>query len=349
MRISINQDFSSIHINLLKWFKNNKRELTFREDRNPYKVWVSEVMLQQTRVSYMLPIFINFVHKFPTVFDLAKAKEQEVLTYWKGLGYYNRAINLHKGSKYIVQKFSGNFPTTLDEILAIPGIGPYTARAILSIGFNLRFAVLDGNVKRVLSRYFLIKGNIDLNSTQNQLQEYADIFLNPYYPSEHNEALMELGAVVCIHKNPRCFFCPLFLTCRSMKEGLQSILPITSSKQKKIEAELIFCFFKKDGKILLVRDKNRPFFKRVYSLPFIYKDRNKKILPTYLLNYKLNYLNKTHKHNITKYNLILKVAFCENSFDLIQTKDFDFLFVDEDKWEDMFPSSITKKIIKILN
>ena len=177
-------------------------------------------MLQQTRISYMMPIFNRFIHRFPTIFDLAKAREQDILTYWKGLGYYNRALNLHKGSKYIVQNFAEKFPNTLNQILKVPGIGPYTARAILSIGFDLSFAVLDGNVKRVLSRFFLVKDDINLNSTHNKLQDYADIFLNHNYPSEHNEAVMELGATICSQKKPRCFSLSSFFKLSSYKKRL---------------------------------------------------------------------------------------------------------------------------------
>ena len=333
---------------LLDWFKHNKRILIFRQNRNAYKIWISEVMLQQTRVSYMVPIFKTFIEKFPTIFSLANSRKEEVLKYWKGLGYYNRAINLHKGANYLIKNFEGKFPKELSEILKVPGIGDYTARAILSIAFNLPFAVLDGNVKRVLSRYFMIEDDINLVSTHKKLQKYADNFLNIDYPSLHNEAVMELGATICFQP-PYCLLCPLQNSCKSYQSGKQNELPKKLVKTKKIKANLTFIFIKKKEKVLLINDKKSLFFKKIPFLPFIYKDSKKTVIPDYLKNIEYEILTNKIKHSITKYDLTLEVAFYKDLFEIEKIAYLKPFFVEIQELENFFVSSITKKILKILN
>ncbi|MCX7999246.1 MAG: A/G-specific adenine glycosylase, partial [Leptospiraceae bacterium] len=186
-----------IHQKLLEWFQKHHRKLRFRETKNPYHIWVSEVMLQQTRVNTMLVSYGKFIERFPNVVTLANSNLETVLTYWKGLGYYSRAENLHKGAKYILENFQGNIPEDIQKLLQVPGIGTYTANAILSIAYNKPFAVLDGNVKRELSRIFLFSDDITKSKSIKYLQSLADVFLNKENPSDHNQALMELGALVC--------------------------------------------------------------------------------------------------------------------------------------------------------
>jgi A/G-specific adenine glycosylase len=253
---------------LLQWFYKNQRKLPFRENKDPYKIWISEVMLQQTRVSAMLPSYEKFISRFPDILSLAESKEEEVIQYWKGLGYYSRAINLRKGAVYLKGHFNGKFPAGLEEALSIPGVGPYTARAVLSIAYNKQVAVLDGNVKRVLARYFLFQDNISIPSSHKALQELADCFLNKENPGNHNQAMMELGAMICI-QNPTCMICPIQTKCLAFESGMQNELPIIRKEKQKQQIKLKFYFLEYNKQILIVKYKTRRFFKTIFTLPYL--------------------------------------------------------------------------------
>lgn len=200
---------------LLIWYVENKRNLPWRQTKNPYSVWLSEVILQQTRVAQGLPYYNLFLSKFPTVTDLANANEDEVLKTWQGLGYYSRARNLHKAAKVVVDKYNKTFPSSYNELLKLPGVGPYTASAIASICFDEPSAVVDGNVYRVLSRYFDI--DIPINKPQGikYFQKLAQSLIDENEPGEYNQALMEFGALQCKPKQPLCSVCPLEDSCKS--------------------------------------------------------------------------------------------------------------------------------------
>ncbi len=343
---------------LRNWYLKNKRDLPFRKNKNPYQIWVSEIMLQQTRMQSMLPIYIRFITRFPDLKSLALASEDEVISEWRGLGYYSRAINLKKSASEILEKYNGEFPKDLDEILKIKGIGPYTARAILSIAFNLPYAVLDGNVKRVLSRYFKFEKNISEPKNHNELQELADSFLNKNFSSDHNQALMELGSLVCI-ENPICMYCPLNETCIAYQENLTNRLPISVRLKKDIPIDLVFFIIEENKKILLTKTKNRRFFKTIFSLPYLIFGKD---LPkTYLDKSKLGMLlknlnldkNNFGKHSIThhKINLIYSNYKLDKNNKTEFISELDNL---ESKWiniselEKEFPSSISKKILKVI-
>src|SRR5208282_1601319 len=205
---------------LLGWFRAHRRELPWRASRNPYRVWVAEVMLQQTRIAAVLPYYDRFLKKFPSVEALAHGREHEVLKLWSGLGYYSRARNLHRAAKEIVARHGGAFPREIDEALALPGIGGYTAAAVLSIAYDVPLAVLDGNVARVLARLRAIRGDLRAPRTWRQLQQTADDLLAHESPGDWNQALMELGEVVCTPQSPRCDACPVARSCRARIEGL---------------------------------------------------------------------------------------------------------------------------------
>jgi A/G-specific adenine glycosylase len=255
--------------NLLDWYLSNKRELVFRKTKDPYKIWVSEVMLQQTRINHMLPKFENFITRFTTILSLADSTEEEVLEYWQGLGYYSRALNLRKAAIHIKEKFNSIFPSDIKEVLKLPGIGAYTARAVLSIAFNQAYAVLDGNVKRVLSRYFLFKENISLPKSHSKLQELADEFLNPENPSDHNQAMMELGSLICTPIKPDCKICPLNKNCLALSKDCTEVLPIQAKDKKQIEISILFFLFELDDKLVFYKSSERRFFKKISTLPFI--------------------------------------------------------------------------------
>ncbi|MEX0770212.1 MAG: A/G-specific adenine glycosylase [Balneolaceae bacterium] len=189
---------------LLDWYDRNHRDLPWRKSGSPYSIWVSEIMLQQTRVDTVIPYFHRFLEAFPTIKKLAKADRQEVLKLWEGLGYYSRARNLHKAAQTVVREYQGKLPETYQEIRKLKGVGPYTAAALLSIVYGQPYAVVDGNVSRVLTRFYGIETDIRARQTQNQIQELADDILSEKRPGDFNQAMMELGATVCTPANPDC-------------------------------------------------------------------------------------------------------------------------------------------------
>ena len=224
LKISTNSDFETLTAKekLLVWFRRNKRDLPFRRMKDPYRIWVSEVMLQQTRMDSMLPLYAKFIKRFPNIKSLSNATDEDALYFWRGLGYYSRALNLKKGAKFVMEFFDGEIPRDLESLLKIPGVGAYTARAISSIAFGEKRAVLDGNVKRVIARIYQFEKPINSSSSLKDLQNLADSFLSEDFPGDHNEALMELGAMICA-KKPVCEICPLNDICLSKKHSKENI------------------------------------------------------------------------------------------------------------------------------
>lgn len=214
---------------LLNWYRQNRRELPWRRNRDPYAIWISEVMLQQTTVVAVIPYYEKFMTRFPKVKDLASASEAQVLEMWAGLGYYSRARNLHNAAKIIAKN---GFPKTAAELIELPGFGPYTANAVASLAFNEKVGVLDGNVIRVLSRVYGLKLNWWLPKERAQLQKLSDEMAQTEFNSEINQGLMELGATVCTPKKPLCLMCPWKKSCTALKKDLISELPLSKPKAK---------------------------------------------------------------------------------------------------------------------
>ncbi len=219
---------------LIHWYSREKRILPWRESRNPYSVWLSEIILQQTRVAQGTPYFNNFIKKFPTIRDLANASEQEVLKLWEGLGYYSRARNLLAAARQVSDEYGGNFPSTYKELLKLKGIGPYTAAAIASICFDERVPVIDGNVFRLIARIFGITADISQAPSRKEFEVAAQKILPIEAPGDFNQAMMEFGALVCKPFNPDCQRCELSSFCYAFKENAQHLLPV---KRKKIKAQ----------------------------------------------------------------------------------------------------------------
>lgn len=226
------QSAHPISTKLISWYKKNQRDLPWRKTRDPYNIWLSEIMLQQTQVAQGLSYYLKFTETFPTIKDLAKAPEDKVMRLWQGLGYYSRARNLHTTAKVVATKYKGVFPNTYDEIKALKGIGDYTAAAIASIAYDLPYAVVDGNVYRVLSRLFNLATPINSTQGKKEFQLLADELLNHKQAALHNSALMEFGALVCRPQNPQCEACALQAHCLGFKNNTVSSLPV---KEKKIK------------------------------------------------------------------------------------------------------------------
>jgi A/G-specific adenine glycosylase len=221
---------------LLSWFHEFQRDLPWRRTRDPYRIWLSEIMLQQTRVAAVIPYYERFLARFPDVRALAEAPQEEVLRLWSGLGYYSRARNLQKAAQEIVAIHRGKFPRDLDRALALPGIGNYTSAAILSIAFGKKHAVLDGNVARVIARLGVIRGDLRETNRWRNLQENANHLLDPESPGEWNQAMMELGATLCSPRAPQCLLCPVAQFCRARQLGLADHLP--EKRKKRITEEV---------------------------------------------------------------------------------------------------------------
>ena len=203
------RELARLRKRLLAWFRQFQRDLPWRRDTNPYRVWLSEIMLQQTRVTAVIPYFERFLGRFPDARALAEAPQDEVLRLWSGLGYYSRARNLQRAAQEIVAKHDGKFPSNLEDALALPGIGAYTAAAILSIAYGEELAVLDGNVARVLARLGAIRGDLREQKRWQALQGTADTLLDRSSPGDWNQAMMELGATICTPRSPQCLLCPV--------------------------------------------------------------------------------------------------------------------------------------------
>ena len=217
---------------LLQWYASNSRDLPWRLSRDPYAIWLSEIILQQTRIEQGTAYFFRFLSAFPHVDDLANAHEDEVLRLWQGLGYYSRARNLHKAAKIIQSDFQGSFPASYSDLLGLPGVGPYTAAAIASIAFDLPYAVVDGNVYRLLSRYFGIDTPIDSTAGIKQFAQLAQDLLPIGFAADYNQAMMDFGSLVCKPKNPTCEICPLVLDCVAKTNDRTAQLPTKQGKTK---------------------------------------------------------------------------------------------------------------------
>jgi len=217
---------------LIHWYSINKRDLPWRETKNPYYIWLSEIILQQTQVKQGLPYYEAFVKQYPSVFDLANASEEAVLKLWQGLGYYSRARNLHATAKHIAFNLNGKFPNNYKDLLTLKGVGDYTASAISSIAFNEVAAVVDGNVYRVLSRYFGIKTPINSTTGIKEFKSLASSLIDKKQPATFNQAIMEFGARQCKPKNPDCTTCPINRGCAALQKKLTDTLPVKLKKTK---------------------------------------------------------------------------------------------------------------------
>jgi len=255
---------------LTAWYRQNCRSLPWRENKDPYSIWVSEIILQQTRVDQGTPYFLKFIKTFPNVRSLAKASEEKILRLWQGLGYYSRARNMHRCAKKIVAEWDGKFPTKYNELITLPGIGPYTAAAISSISVDEAVPVIDGNVYRVLSRVFGIEhpthtpaGKKIFSTTAEELMK--DVVKEKISPGEFNQAIMEFGALQCVPRNPNCDDCPLSKTCFANINQLQADLPIPKPKPIKQTRHLNYLIIRHSGKIWMKKRASGDVWQGLYD------------------------------------------------------------------------------------
>ncbi|WP_298310983.1 A/G-specific adenine glycosylase [uncultured Aquimarina sp.] len=260
---------------LISWYLENKRSMPWRETTDPYRIWLSEIILQQTRVAQGLPYYLSFTDQYPTVFDLANAEEEQVLKLWQGLGYYSRARNLHTTAKYIANDLNGVFPSTYKDLLKLKGVGDYTASAIASICYNEVVPVVDGNVYRVLARYF----NIDTptNSTQGikEFKKIAVEFIDSEQPATYNQAIMEFGALQCKPQSPYCIVCPLNESCESLKKGTVASLPVKLKKLKVKKRYFNYLIFSIKNQQTIIKQRiGKGIWQNLYEFPLIESDND---------------------------------------------------------------------------
>jgi A/G-specific adenine glycosylase len=250
---------------LLSWYQRHQRDLPWRRTQDPYLIWLSEIILQQTRVAQGLPYFERFVEAFPTVATLAQASEQEVLRLWQGLGYYSRARNLHQTAKVVAEQYGGVFPNSYAKLLTLKGVGSYTAAAIASFAFGERVAVLDGNVYRVLARVFGIETDIASPAAKRVFGEMATQLLPHEYVADYNQAIMEFGALQCVPVSPQCMFCPLALECSANNSGRQAVLPVKAKKVKVRERFFNYVVIQQGGQLALRQRPDKDIWASMYD------------------------------------------------------------------------------------
>jgi len=297
---------------LLFWYKNNHRDLPWRNTRNPYLIWISEIILQQTRVNQGYQYYLRFIERFPDVKTLAGAKEEDVLKLWQGLGYYSRARNIHHAAQQIMKDFKGVFPSDYHEIIKLKGIGNYSASAIASIAFKQVYPVIDGNVLRVISRIYGISTPVDSSKGKTEVQLILNTLIDQQHPDIFNQAIMELGAMVCNPQNPKCEVCPLQVLCFAFEKKCIASFPV---KTKKIHQRIRYFYYlviqfpsKHESHIYLNKRTNNDIWKNMYDFPLLEADKElsitddiltgiKKILPDQ--QFSIKGISKNYKHQLT--------------------------------------------------
>ncbi len=307
-------DFKNL---ILNWYRENLRDLPWRKNKNPYSIWLSEIILQQTQVVQGLPYYEKFISNFPTVKDLAGAEEEKILKLWQGLGYYSRARNLHAAAKYIVKKLKGEFPKDYNSLLKLKGVGDYTASAIASIAYNEAVPTIDGNVLRVISRVFDIDLPVDTSEGKKVIKDLMTELMDKKCPGDFNQAVMELGAKVCKPKNPDCSNCPLLEKCLSFKEQNYLDRPVKSRKVKVTNVYIDYLLLGHSTGIVMQQRDDKSIWKNLYELPNVTSD-NQFINFEHLNNLRSQYTNEEPeiffqneiKHKLTHRNLHIRFFWC---------------------------------------
>ncbi|MFV8341838.1 A/G-specific adenine glycosylase [Flavobacterium sp. XS2P39] len=330
---------------LIQWYLRNKRDLPWRNTTNPYPIWLSEIMLQQTRVAQGMPYFLSFTAAFPTVFDLAKADEEQVLKLWQGLGYYSRARNLHKTAKHVAEELSGVFPNRYQDLLKLKGIGEYTAAAIASFSYNEVVPVVDGNVFRVLSRYFDIETDIAAGSAKKEFAALAFELMPKDNPAIFNQAIMEFGALQCVPKNPNCGICVFNESCAALQKNKIEQLPFKSKKVKVRNRFFNYLVLNDEKENTLIQKRtNKGIWHNLYEFPLIETEKEKdfdfistEIQKTLGVNYDIisvgecsekSIIHKlSHQHLYIKFWKVNIDGVLENGINNVSLKTFPFPIV----------------------
>lgn len=329
--------FLHIGIKLLKWYDKNARDLPFRNTKDPYKIWICEIVFQQTRIAQGLNHYNNFIKRFPDVQTLAKAEEDEVLLYWKGLGYYSRAINIHKASQQIINDYKGVFPSEYEEILKLKGVGKYTAAAVSSICFDGKMPAVDGNFYRVLSRIFADDFDVSNSRAFNYFAELAHLVM-PENVGDFNQAMMDLGSEICKPRNPLCGECPLNIDCLAFSLNKISQFPVKTKKVKATDLGLKYYFVHRNGEFLIQQRKDDFIWKKLFEFPLEISDELIPFIKS----------AKTINHKLTHKNLSIEIFNVEVDSEQIWknfTIENDYLITDvESSHERSFPKPLENYI-----
>jgi A/G-specific adenine glycosylase len=302
---------AQIQKHLLDWYNQYKRDLPWRRTQDPYAIFVSEMMLQQTQVKTVIPYYSRFLSELPDWRSLANTREEKILKLWEGLGYYRRARNLQAAAKKIIEEFNGQLPQTREEILKLPGVGQYSAGAVLSIAFQKPEPLVDGNVIRVFSRLFVLRGNLKTGENHQKVWEIARSLIPLKRPGDFNQALMELGATLCLSENPQCLLCPLFQFCEAAQRGIQADLPEIPKAAKNVEVPMAALLLVKKNRMLVKkRNENEKWLKGLWEFPSAegatLEDARQKLE----VAYKVKTEKKPHKdirHQITNHKIHLSL------------------------------------------
>lgn len=318
----IERSFAFFRENLLAWFAKNHRPLPWKGERDPYKIWLSEIILQQTRVAQGLPYYQKFVEKYPIVRHLADAPEDEVLKLWEGLGYYTRARNLHSTAKLIANDLGGKFPDTYEGIRALKGVGDYTAAAIASFAFDLPYAVLDGNVYRVLARFFGISTPTDAPSAKKEYAALAQALLDPARPGDFNQAMMDFGAMHCTPQQPKCSVCPFQNQCVALQIGKVSEFPVKSKTLEKKNRFFVYLVANFQGKTFVRKRTRKDIWQNLWEFPLLelpaFPTDNQKLTETILKAFDIQSssfaIHHSEPYRQTLTHRVVKAVFCEMTF-----------------------------------
>jgi A/G-specific adenine glycosylase len=340
-----------IVLNILQWYQKNKRDLPWRATNNPYYIWLSEIILQQTQVIQGLNYYHKFIEFFPTINHLASAKEEDILKLWQGLGYYSRARNLYKAAQTVVNDYNGIFPSTYNEVLKLSGVGPYTASAITSMAYELPYPVLDGNVYRFIARLYNIDLPINQPKTYSAFQQILSEMMVNQKPSTFNNAMMEMGAMVCKPVQPLCHNCPVLSFCEAYKKGSINQLPVKLNKVKVKTRVFNYVYFNVDGAFYMEKRTQKDIWENMYQLPLIETntliDESEMVL---MMNEKqwgdaLNIkFEMDLSHQLTHQKILVKVWSC-----YIDNKSFrtekEWIKVDEDSYKKYPIPKLIEKIV----
>jgi A/G-specific adenine glycosylase len=301
------------------WYRQNCRDLPWRQTKDPYLIWLSEVILQQTRVDQGLPYYKKFSSKYPTIDDLALADEEQILLVWQGLGYYSRARNMLQTAKYIVNNHSSEFPKNYKELLSLKGIGPYTAAAIASFAFKEATPVIDGNVYRVLTRYYGIDLAVDSKEGKKQIIELANLIINKQNPDIYNQAIMEFGALQCKPKNPNCSICPLADSCLSYAQNKVLERPLKLKKTKIVTRYFHYLVHRENDQLLIEKRTENDIWKGLFQFPLI--ECNETDLSDDAKNkFKIKHSSSIFTHKLTHQIIYARFHECNDSAKEIKTK-----------------------------
>jgi A/G-specific adenine glycosylase len=314
---------------LLKWYDQYKRDLPWRKTTDPYAIFVSEMMLQQTQVKTVIPYYGRFLKELPDWKSLARAKEEKVLKLWEGLGYYRRARSLQAAAKKITQDHDGKLPDTLEEILEIPGVGPYSAGALLSIAYQKPHPLVDGNVIRVFSRIYVLRGNLKTGEGNQRVWGVARQLIPTQRPGDFNQALMELGATICLPENPQCLLCPMISLCEASLRGLQNELPEMPKAQETVEVPMAALLLEDKGKVLVrKRPQEEKWLKGMWEFPSAegktFEEALKKLESTLKVKADRKDVREV-RHQITHHKIHLRLFRVSNPKRAKLSKDFQWV------------------------